>query len=129
MTNQELHSFASPPLLPNWLFALLGSFRISRYKAPRQLSASLSAPQVRLVICGFSFGSLAPLRPAITRENLGKRVSSCLRYAVLLLLGYVIFKSLSVNGLAVILGLLVSTAAVLASSTLEIDSKRAAETA
>jgi ATP synthase I chain len=42
-----------------------------------------------------------------------------MRYAVLLLLGYVIVKSLGVNGLAVILGLLVSAAAVLASSTLE----------
>jgi hypothetical protein len=43
-----------------------------------------------------------------------------MRYAVLLLLGYVIVKALSVNGLAVILGLLVSTIAVLASLPFEI---------
>ncbi len=42
------------------------------------------------------------------------------RYAVLLLLGYVIVKALKVNGLAVILGLLASAAAVLASLTFEI---------
>jgi len=43
-----------------------------------------------------------------------------MRYGVLLLLGYVIVKALNVNGLAVILGLFVSTAAVLASLPLEI---------
>jgi ATP synthase I chain len=42
------------------------------------------------------------------------------RYAVLLLLGYVIVKALNVNGLAVVLGLLVSTVAVLASLPFEI---------
>ncbi len=42
------------------------------------------------------------------------------RYALLLLLGYVIVKALKVNGLAAILGLFVSTVAVLVSLAFEI---------
>jgi hypothetical protein len=42
------------------------------------------------------------------------------RYVVLVTLGYVIVNALSVNALAVILGLFSSTAAVLLSSTIEI---------
>jgi ATP synthase I chain len=42
------------------------------------------------------------------------------RYVVLVTLGYVIVNALSVNALAVILGLFASTAAVLLSSTIEI---------
>jgi hypothetical protein len=43
-----------------------------------------------------------------------------MRFGLLFLFGYVIVKSLNINGLAVILGLLVSTVAVLASLPLEI---------
>lgn len=43
-----------------------------------------------------------------------------LRYVLLILFGYVIVKALNVNGLAILVGLLASTAAVLVSLTIEI---------
>ena len=42
------------------------------------------------------------------------------RYIVMILVGYAIVKTLGVNALAVILGLLTSTAAVLTSTVLEV---------
>jgi hypothetical protein len=55
----------------------------------------------------------APRRPWKTGAFVG-------RYVILITIGYVIVNALSINALAVVLGLFSSTAAVLLSSTIEI---------
>jgi peptidoglycan/LPS O-acetylase OafA/YrhL len=63
------------------------------------------------------------IRPAAEGEPVKKPWQASIfvvRYILLLLVGYAIVKTLGVNALAVILGLLASTAAVLASTVLEL---------
>jgi peptidoglycan/LPS O-acetylase OafA/YrhL len=120
VTDQDLRGSLRRLYYLAGLFALIGfvSYFWMRGPAP--------ALSFALGVLG-SFGNLwlfVRLTRAITPGNQPRKPWKTgifvLRYAVLLLLGYVIVKSLGVNGLAVILGLLVSTAAVLASSTLEL---------
>lgn len=74
-----------------------------------------------------SFGNLylfvwlsRAISPGATARRPWKAGAFVGRYVVLVTLGYVIVNALSVNALAVILGLFSSTAAVLLSSTIEI---------
>jgi hypothetical protein len=74
-----------------------------------------------------SFGNLylfvwlsRAISPIATTRRPWKAGAFVARYVILITIGYVIVNALSVNALAVILGLFASTAAVLLSSTIEI---------
>ena len=120
MTNQEFHTSVRRLYYLTGLFSAIGFiFYFSIRGAAPALSFALGAAG--------SFGNLwffvwltGAIAPGDHPRKPWKAGLFIMRYGLLLLLGYVIVKSLSVNGLAVVLGLLVSTAAVLASSTLEI---------
>lgn len=119
MTEQELHRSLRRLYYITGVFSAIGFiFYIWMRGATAALSFALGAAG--------SFGNLwlfvwltRAIAPGDHAPQSWKAGLFVMRYAVLLLLGYVIVKSLSVNGLAVLLGLLVSTAAVIASSTLE----------
>jgi len=120
MTEQELH--ASLRRL-YWLMSLFGAIGFVSYfwiEGPKQaLSFALGTVG--------SFGNTwlfvwltRAIAPGDHPRKAWKPGLFVMRYAVLLGFGYVIVKALSVNGLAIILGLLVSTVAVLASLPFEI---------
>ena len=120
MTDQDLRGSLRRLYYLTGFFALIGFVSYFWMRGPGP------ALSFALGVLG-SFGNLwlfVWLTRAITPGNQTRKPWKAglfmMRYAVLFLLGYVIVKSLGVNGLAVILGLLVSTAAVLASSTLEL---------
>jgi hypothetical protein len=121
VTDQDLHGSLRRLYYLTTLFGLIGFVSYFWLKGP--------APALSFALGALgSFGNLwlfAWLSRAIAPggdkpPKPWKATLFMMRFGVLLLLGYVIVKSLGVNGLALILGLLVSAAAVLASSTLEL---------
>ncbi len=64
--------------------------------------------------------SIEPETEGEAKKNPWKPLILILRYFLLLALGYAIVKTLSVNALAVVLGLLTSTAAILTSTVFEL---------
>jgi hypothetical protein len=119
VTDQDLHGSLRRLFYLTGLFGLIGFVSYFWMRGPASaLSFALGAAG--------SFGNLwlfvwltRAIAPGDHPRKPWKAGLFVLRYAVLLLLGYAIFKSLNVNGLAVLWGLLISTAAVLASSTIE----------
>lgn len=120
MTEQDLHRSLRRLYWLTGLFGVIGFVTYFWIEGPQPaLSFALGV--------GGSYGNLRlfvwltrAIAPGDHSRKGWKAGLFVMRYGVLLLLGYVIFKALSVNGLAVILGLLASTAAVLASLPFEI---------
>lgn len=120
MTNEELGSSLRR------LYWLMGLFGIAGFIFYLVMQSADSAFSFALGAAG-SFGNLwlfswlsAAISPGDRARKPWKAGLFVLRYATLVLLGYVIVKSLRINGLALILGLFLSAAAVLASLIFEI---------
>ena len=120
MTEQDLHASLTRLYWLTGLFGAIGSISYFWIDGPK---AALS---FALGTAG-SFGNLwlfvwltSAIAPGDYPRKPWKASLFVIRFGLLLLFGYVIVKSLNINGLAVILGLLVSTVAVLASLPLEI---------
>lgn len=104
----------------------MGFFGTAGFIAYLVIQSAGSAFSFALGAAG-SFGNLwlfawlsAAISPGDTARKPWKAGLFVLRYVILMLLGYVIVKSLRINGLALILGLFLSAAAVLASLIFEI---------
>lgn len=120
MTNQDLEQSLRRLYWLTGLFGLLGFVSYFGLQGPRAAFAfSLGA--------GSSFGNLwlfdrlsRAIAPGGSTRKPWQAAAYTARYLVLFSAGYVIVNALGVNPLAVVLGLLASTAAVLALSILEI---------
>jgi len=120
MTEQELDRILSRVRWLTTLFGLVGFVLYFCLEGPRSAF-------------GFLLGALGSFGNFLLFEWLSRAIAPgdaprqpwksgafVARYLVLFAIGYVIVKALGVNPLAVVLGLLASTAAVLFSSTVEI---------
>ena len=124
MTEQDLQAWLRHVY---WLTGLIGAIGFISYLWMGHAQAAFS---FALGAAG-SFGNLwlfvwltGAIAPGDRARKPWKAGLFLMRFGVLLLFGYVIVKSLSVNGLGVILGLLVSTVAVLASLPLGMVERR-----
>jgi hypothetical protein len=120
MTDQELNQSLRRLYWLTASFAAIGFISYIWLQGPRSAFGFL------LGAMG-SFGNLylfvwlsRAISPTSTARRPWKAGAFVSRYLVLVTLGYVIVNALSVNALAVVLGLFSSTAAVLLSSTIEI---------
>jgi lipid-A-disaccharide synthase-like uncharacterized protein len=120
MTDQDLNQSLR---LLYWLTALFGMMGFVSYfwlEGPRSaFGFLLGALSSFGNLCLFVWLSHA-ISPTPTARRPWKTGAFVARYVILITIGYVIVNALSVNVLAVVLGLFSSTAAVLLSSTIEI---------
>jgi uncharacterized membrane protein len=120
VTNEELHGSLAR------LYWLMGLFGITGFVSYFWMQGVQSALSFALGAAA-SFGNLwlfswlsASISPGDHARKPWKATLYVLRYGTLVMLGYGIVKSLKINGLALILGLFLSTAAVLVSLIFEI---------